>query len=132
MPLPAPGPDDGEFWEGCAHHELLIQQCRLCGTFRFPPRPMCPGCASLSAAWTRVSGQGKVYSWINVVHPVHPGLRERVPLLVVLVELDDAPGVRLVSNMAECTAEDIAIGMPVQVEFEDVAPDVLLYTFRRR
>jgi len=131
MPLPIPSHDDKEFWEGCARHELLIQRCGDCGTFRFPPRPMCHNCASMNMEWAKVSGKGEIYSWINVVHPVHPAMIDRVPFAVVLVELDDAPGARLVSNMVDCESEEIEIGMPVQVMFEDVAPEITLYKFKR-
>ena len=131
IPLPAPTQDDREFWEGCSRHELLIQRCIDCGTFRFPPRPMCHNCASMNTEWARVSGKGRIYSWINVVHPVHPAMVDRVPFPVLLVELDDAPGVRLVSNTVDCESEEIEIGMPVRVVFEDVTAEISLYKFRR-
>tara|TARA_B100001167_G_C16577764_1_gene215493 strand:+ start:271 stop:489 length:219 start_codon:yes stop_codon:yes gene_type:complete len=56
---------------------------------------------------------------MNVIHPVHPALRDRVPFNVVLVELSDAPGIRMIGNLVDCAYEDIHIGMPVEVMFED-------------
>jgi hypothetical protein len=56
---------------------------------------------------------------MNVVHPVHPALMQGGPFNVVLVELSDAQGIRMIGNMVDCAYEDIHIGMPVEVVFED-------------
>ena len=121
LPLPAPSPDglDKAFWDGCNNHELVIQRCADCGAYRHPPEVICNKCLSFNSRWERVSGKGVIFTCINVVYPPHPALKERVPFNVVIVELPDAPGVRMVGNVVDCTYEDIEIGMPVQVHFED-------------
>jgi uncharacterized OB-fold protein len=53
-----------------------------------------------------------------------------VPYAVVVVELDEGP--RVLSNVVGCPSGEVAIDMPVEVTFEDVAPDVTLPKFRRR
>ena len=128
-PLPQANPQTEEFWEGCKRHELLIQRCTDCGTYRHYPRPMCPNCGSWNAAWVRVSGKGTVYSYLIAVQPFHPGFAAEAPYAAVIVELDE--GVRLVSNMMECTPEEIHIGMPVEVAFDDVTEEVTLPRFKR-
>jgi len=40
-------------------------------------------------------------------------------------------GVRLVSNMTDIKPEQIYIGMPVEVVFEDIAEDLTLPKFRK-
>jgi uncharacterized OB-fold protein len=45
------------------------------------------------------------------------------------VELEE--GVRMVSNMADCPPNEIYIGMPVEVVFEDIADDLTLPKFKR-
>ena len=121
MPLPAAEPDspDEYFWAACGRHELVVQRCSNCGTFRHSPELICYNCHSFDYSWEKVSGAGKVYSHMNVVHPVHPAVVERVPFNVVLVELDDAPGIRMIGNLVDCEYKDIHIGLPVQVHFED-------------
>jgi uncharacterized OB-fold protein len=42
-----------------------------------------------------------------------------VPYAVVLVSLDDAPGVRLVGNVLNRAPDGVAIGDPVRVAFEE-------------
>ena len=54
-----------------------------------------------------------------VHHPVHPGLAERVPYAVVLVAVDDAPGVVLTGNVTNRAPDAVAIGDRVRVVFEE-------------
>jgi len=58
---------------------------------------------------------------------VHPGFSE-LPYVVAIVELEE--GVRLLSNIVDCLPDDLCIGMPVEVVFEDVTPEVKLPKFR--
>jgi len=90
---------------------------------------MCPNCGSWNAEWAEVSGKGKVYTYIVAHQPFHPAFVDDVPYAVVIVELEE--GVRLVSNVVDCRPEDIYIGMPVEVVFDDVTEKVTLPRFRR-
>jgi uncharacterized OB-fold protein len=127
-PLPAMTPGSSGFWEGCKRHQLLIQRCQNCGTFRHYPHPMCPNCNSTDAEWAPVSGQGKVYSMTVVQHPTHPAFAD-VPYAVVIVELEE--GMRMVGDVVDAKPEEIYIGMPVTVVFNDVTEDVTLPRFKK-
>jgi len=128
-PLPQITLETKEFWEGCKRHELLIQRCKDCGTYRHYPRPMCPNCGSWHVEWAKVSGKGKVYTYIVAHRPFHPAFFSDVPYAVVIVELEE--GVRIVSNVVDCRPDDIYIGMPVEVVFDDVTDEVTIPRFRR-
>jgi hypothetical protein len=39
--------------------------------------------------------------------------------------------VRVLSNVVDMKPEDIYVGMPVQVVFEDLAPDLTLFKFKQ-
>ncbi|MDB5448372.1 MAG: hypothetical protein JWQ97_3689, partial [Phenylobacterium sp.] len=119
------------YWESCARGVLSIQQCPHCQTFRHLPRPTCPNCQSFDYVWTPVSGKGTVYSYTIAHHPVHPALAETVPYNVIVVTLDDVP-VKLVSNLVGVANEDVKIGMPVEVVFEEPRPGIVLPRFRPR
>ncbi len=125
-PLPLPTQDTREYWEGCRRHELLIQRCRKCGTFRFYPRPMCPDCNSLESEWIKAGGKGRVYSWTVAVRQFHPAFE--VPYVIAIVELEE--GVRMTTNVVNCPLEELSVGMPVEVVFEDVTEEVSLPKFR--
>jgi uncharacterized OB-fold protein len=122
MPMPAPQVDggwDAPFWAACRRHELVVQRCSACGAMRHPPEVVCYRCSSFENDWPAVSGRGTVYSFINVEYPAHPALRERVPYNAVIVQLNEDPTVHMVGNVVDCEYDDIAIGMPVEVYFED-------------
>jgi uncharacterized OB-fold protein len=128
-PIPAPTlhPDNEGYWEGVKRQELLLQQCKACGNWLHPPRPMCPQCRSLDRAWVPSKGKGTVYTWVVYPESPHPGFK--APYAVVVVELEE--GVRLVSNLVGVAPEDVFIGMPVEVVFDQVAEEVVLPKFRK-
>lgn len=128
-PLPEIVEDTRAFWEGCQHHELLIQRCTNCGTYRHPPRPGCHVCNSLDAQWVKASGQGIVYSFTICRQAFHPWFEDKTPYNVILVELTDMPNIRIISTLMECDNSKITIGMPVELAWVDF-DSLSLYVFR--
>jgi uncharacterized OB-fold protein len=132
MPLPAITEDTRPFWEACRRRELVVQRCRDCRTFRHLPTPVCWRCRSFAHEWVVVSGRGTVFSHAVVHRAFLPGLERHVPYTVVVVALDDAPGVRLVSNLVDAAPGELRVGLAVEAVFEDVAPEVTVPRFRVR
>ena len=130
LPRIAPGRDDAPWWDALRRHELVIQRCARCGTWRHPPGPVCAACRSSDARFERVSGRGRVFSYTIVHHPVHPALAGRVPYNVALVELPDAGGVRIVTNLLDVPPAEVRVGCEVEVVFEDVDDELTLPRFR--
>lgn len=129
-PLPQMDEESRGFWEACGRHELVVQRCAECGRLRHPPRAVCPACLSSAVEWRRASGLGTVYS-VTVTHQNHaPGFRGRLPYVLAVVELDE--GVRVMTNVVGCEPDAVRIGMPVEVEWDDVSPAVSLPVFRPR
>jgi uncharacterized OB-fold protein len=127
VPMPPIIWDNMGYWEGINRHELVFQRCKECGTWRHPPRPVCPKCRSFEKEWAPSTGKGTVYSCVTYQESPHPGFK--APYSVVLVEMEE--GVRLVSNMVDIKSEEISIGMPVEVVFEDIAEGLTLPKFRK-
>ena len=124
---PLPDVDDpiGQpFWEHCRRHELFIQKSRSSGQFVFPPRPHYAG----DFEWQRVSGRGRVLTFVIVRPPFLPALEHKVPLAIAVVELDEGP--RLVGQVLECAIDDVRCGMLVEVVFEDLTERVTLPQWR--
>jgi hypothetical protein len=90
---------------------------------------MCPSCNSLESEWVKVSGQGSVYSYTIIAHPVHPAAVSRVPYNVAQVQLDEDPQLILITNLVGVRNEDIRVGMRVRVTFEEHSPGVMLPKF---
>lgn len=126
-PLPVPDPDTAPFWEGTKQHRLLIQHCSDCGAWRFPPSDLCYRCRSWNYEWEEVSGRGKVFSWVVVVHPVIKDLKEQVPYVVALVELEE--GVRLPTNLVNVDPADVRADMPLKLTFQEIEGGFTLPVF---
>lgn len=127
-PVPAITPEMAPFWAAARRHELTAQRCLDCGTFRFPAREVCSGCLSRRVEWHRVSGRGRVFSVVVMHQASHPWFASRTPYAVVVVELDE--GARMLSTVVGPEPHAIAIGMPVEVDFEDLSAEISLPMFR--
>lgn len=127
MLSPVTDNDGAPFWEYARRGELRVQACASCGELRFPPRPCCPHCQSFASEWRRVSGQGRIWSYVVPHPPLLPDYAEQAPYNVVVVELAEAPRIRLAGNLvAEAGArldsvppERIRIGAAVRVVLGD-------------
>ncbi len=128
----APDADTAPFWDACRERRLVIQRCAACGLFRHPPIAGCPSCGSRSTDWVAVAGTGMVYSYTIVRHAVTPELAPHVPYNAALIALDGAPGVKLISNVVDASPEEMRIGLPVEVAWEEARPGVVLPRFRKR
>ncbi|MGW2568076.1 Zn-ribbon domain-containing OB-fold protein [Streptomyces sp. NPDC001537] len=117
--------DGAPFWGYARQGELRVQACADCGEPRFPPRPCCPHCQSFASEWRAVAGHGRIWSYVVPHPPLLPDYADQAPYNVIVVELTDAPRIRLVGNLvAEAGARldsvpagRIRIGARVQVVF---------------
>ncbi|HEV8711580.1 MAG TPA: OB-fold domain-containing protein [Candidatus Binatia bacterium] len=128
-PLPRRRGMAGEFYEYCKKHELRFQRCPNCGTWRHVPRDMCAKCGSFAWEWAKSSGKGKLFSWTTAMQPMLPQFADLVPYSPVVIEMDE--GVRLVSWLTDVPPEELRLGLPVEVAFDDVTPEVTLPKFRK-
>lgn len=125
-PRPAVNRDNAFFFEGASQHRLLIQRCASCSVLRHPPGPCCPACGSLEWDTVEAAGHGHVYSFVVNHHPRHPAFDS--PYLVAVVEL--AEGTRIITNLTGIAPDEVAIGMPVVLDWLDADPDLTLPVFR--
>ena len=63
-----------------------------------------------------VSGKGTVIGFTINHQPWVPNVE--VPYVVALVELAEQANVRLMTNLPECEPDEVAVGMAVEVYFE--------------
>lgn len=134
MLRPVTDTDGAPFWEYAARGELRVQACADCREPRFPPRPCCPHCQSFASEWRPTSGRGRIWSYVVPHPPLLPDYAAQAPYNVVVVELDDAPRVRLVGNLvSEAGAalgsfppDRVRIGARVQAVFADGLPQWVL------
>jgi uncharacterized OB-fold protein len=127
-PIPQISEETREYWDGCKRHELRVQKCRDCGTHIWYPQTLCHKCNSWNLEWTTIAGKGAVFTYTVVHHPTGKVWESEVPYVVVIVELP--AGIRMVGDLVECNVADVRIGMPVEVVFDDVTPEVTLARFK--
>ena len=104
------------FWKGGADGRLHQLRCGDCQQWVHPPQPVCPQCLGRSLSPDTVSGRATVATFtLNhqqwVPAPDHP-------YCIAIVELEEDPTIRLTTNIVNCPPEQVEVGMPVQVTFE--------------
>jgi uncharacterized OB-fold protein len=127
MLTPLTDDDGAPFWQYARDGELRVQTCADCDEPRFPPRPCCPHCQSFASEWRQVSGRGRVWSYVFPHPPLLPDYAAVAPYNVVVVELVDAPRIRLVGNLVtgpgaalnSLSPDRVRIGARVQVVFDE-------------
>jgi uncharacterized OB-fold protein len=115
LPIPQINDENRAFWTGGAEGELRIARCANCGYHLHPPTPRCPKCWSEDVAPSAVSGRGRVYSYTINRQRWMPDLE--VPFVLAVIELDEQPGLRLITTLVDCAPEDVEIDLPVEVTF---------------
>ncbi|GAA3947091.1 OB-fold domain-containing protein [Microbacterium soli] len=119
-PAPVPSKASAFYWEHARKGELVIQGFEGTDFVQFPPNDRAERFdIDSEAVPVRVSGNGTIYSFSVLHQAFHPAFAEDLPLVLALVELDDHPGIRILTNILEAKPEEVSIGMPVEVVFED-------------
>ena len=109
--------DNAQFWAGTDRDEVEVKHCSDCSHHHWPPRLGCPYCGSGRLEWVRVAPKGELFSWTVVHRSQTPGFENETPYAVVLVELDDAKGVRMIGNLVNCTPDQLKAGLAMEAAF---------------
>jgi uncharacterized OB-fold protein len=110
--------DDTEFfWTSGADGLLRFLTCTTCGYIVHPPSPVCPVCLTKTLEPKAVSGRATVATFTINIQPWIPGFDP--PYVVAIVEIEEQPSVRLMTNIVGCPVEDVHIGMAVEVRFDE-------------
>ncbi|CAB4365764.1 MAG: nucleotide-binding protein [Actinobacteria bacterium] len=116
---PRPTHETVEFWDACAQGRLVVPRCDDCHEYIWYPRLFCPHCASQRVTYNEVRGTGTVYSF-TIMRKGSGPYKEFAPYVIAYVELDE--GVRLMTNIVGVSVDDVRVGMPVKVVFDDSIP----------
>lgn len=127
-PVPVFRGEERIYFERARQRQLVYQVCDDCGQLIFYLRTVCPACMSMSLTIRESAGRGVVYSYTTQYRPGNPAFADDVPYSIVLVDLDE--GVRVLADLVDCEIEDIAIGISVEVLFDDLDEELALPRFR--
>ncbi|MBW1888122.1 MAG: OB-fold domain-containing protein, partial [Deltaproteobacteria bacterium] len=71
------------------------------------------------------------WSYTIITHPIDLAVEDKTPYNIVEIELLEQEGLRMISNLIDCKNEEIYIGMPVVVVFEEISPEITLPRFKK-
>jgi uncharacterized protein len=126
-PVAVPEPESEPFWQSLRDLALTFQRCDACDRWIHPPLPKCPRCRDRALWYRAASGHGRVFSYTIVRRDFGSGVA--VPFATGYVET--AEGLRVAAFLVECPLEEIAIGMPVAVDYADYPEqDLTVLLFR--
>jgi acetyl-CoA acetyltransferase/uncharacterized OB-fold protein len=126
-PLPFVTPWTEFYWASGADGCLRLQECSSCAALIHPPKPVCPYCHGAEIGVRAVSGSATLFGF-TVSHRFQlPGVPS--PYIVAQVAIEEDPRVKLTTRLVGCAADEIWLGMRMEVTFEHIE-DVWLPLFR--
>lgn len=78
--------------------------------------------------WIDASGKGQVFVFSIHHWSFHPGFKDETPYVLALIETREGP--LIPSTVIGCDPNEVYIGMPVEVIFEDIDDQFTLPKFR--
>jgi len=127
-PVPIPDEESQPFFDGAREHRLMIQKCETCGVVMWPVKSRCDNCMQPTVNWVQARGKAMLYSFVLMHQVYHPGFASEVPYIIAQVDLVE--GLRILTNVVDCSNSDLQIGMPLEVTFEAITDEVSLPKFR--
>lgn len=133
--------ENREFFAWCDKGEFRLQRSPESGLLRYPPTTACPWSTDRDYDWVPVEGKGAVHSYVEVHHPIQPAFRDKVPYMILLVDLDTQKGepseheaLRVAGNLVTADGEfappeairSVGIGTRVRMVFSKVADGLSL------
>ncbi|MFT7600152.1 MAG: putative OB-fold protein [Acidimicrobiales bacterium] len=113
--------DNAAYYQGLLERRLVLNQCTECSTWHHPPRPICPACWSSAVTPRDVTGSGTV-ALVTILRqgPRQTGVDYEGGHVLVAVELDEQPGVRVAGTVIGVPAEQIGVGDRVRLVWTDI------------
>lgn len=129
-PVPVPDELTQPFWDAVNNKKLVIQRCENCTKYHHPPVGICIHCLSTDLAFAPVSGLGRIYSYTITHDARQPAFEAIIPYTVAMVELDEQPGLFMLSQIPGTPCYEIKHGLRVKVDFEEIIPGRFIPQFR--
>lgn len=118
------------YWDAAAEGRLLLRRCADCGRAHHYPREFCPFCWADEdrVRWEEAEGSAVLYTWSVIHRNDLPPFGERVPYVAAVVDLAEGP--RMMTELVDCQAADLGVGMPLRVAFRESGPGAAVPVFR--
>ena len=113
------------FWQGTRERKLMIQRCTATQRPQWYPRSHSLHAPGAPVEWMQVSGRGTLFTY-SVIHRGNG--TTPTPYICAVVELEE--GVLFTTTLRGVGDEDMRIGMPLQVDYAEAGPDLVLPFFK--
>jgi uncharacterized OB-fold protein len=123
-PLPRRIPEAEGFWASVKAHAIALPWCLDCNRPHYYPQGTCPFCLGPNIEYRPASGNGTIYSFSKVNRAPTADFKNDVPYTLCMVDLEE--GVRIFTTLVDDDADQVRIGMPVRVVYDDVTEEVSL------
>ena len=119
-PQPLPDVDSQPWWDATAAGRLALCRCAECRAWLHPPLERCRHCGGVTA-FEELPGAGVgIIAGVIVMHRASVPGQGVTPHAIVLVDLDDATGVRLTGRVGGASPADVRVGRRVTTRIVDV------------
>ncbi len=115
-PLPQITAENKFYWTSGADGVLRLPYCEGCNRYLHPSQTICPDKGDAPVI-REVSGRGTVASVTVNYQQWLPDMA--TPYAIGIIALEEDPRVRITSLIVDTNPEEVAIGLPVQVRFEE-------------
>lgn len=116
---PVPGELDKPFWEACNEERLVMQHCSACDRYQYPPDARCFECGTTdNLGWREIQGDGTIYSYCVIYDTPISALQADQPYNAVVIDLDHAPGINMLTRLPGSAPDEVPIGAKVKLIFE--------------
>ncbi|MCU4183841.1 OB-fold domain-containing protein [Acidiferrimicrobium sp. IK] len=114
--------DTAGFWAAASEKKLAVRTCSDCGQSLHMPKAYCHSCGGWETEWKVVPPTATLYTWTTTERELRAGFKP--PYTIVCVEVDEAPGVRMVGYLPG--RPHLKVGMAMHARFEPTADGTLL------
>ncbi len=98
-------------------YRLEAGKCSGCGAIWFPPRLVCKECGKREFEVVNLPDRGKVQTF-TVIRVPPSEFCDQAPYALGVIELEN--GVLLQCQIADCSPDELSVGMPVRIEFRKI------------
>ena len=131
--MPVPDESSEAFWAATSQHRLGVQCCGNCGWLAYPASLVCRRCLvdPPDFDWAPVSGDGVLKTWTVVHQPFLPAFADDTPYVIAEIELPEQEGLRIITQLVDIDIDDLALGLSLEVVFDDRAEGISVPQFKR-
>ena len=115
-----------KFWEELKNGKVFATACKNCGKLHFPPAADCGACGSSEMKWTKLTGEGKIVTFTEVI--VKPTSFSKEPSYIVAIA-KLVEGVKVLAWLSGIKKENVQIGMKIKLKAKIFSDEKVAYEF---